>query len=214
MKKYILECLGTGALTLIVALAFKGAFPVPTPMLAALTLGIFVYSIGHISGAHINPAVTIGAWSIKKITVHDTLGYIVAQTVGAVVAMLVAAMYNPTAVASLPASAGIFFAELIGTFFFTFGIASVVYGKTPAPLAGVVVGGSLLLGVAFATLLGSGGILNPAVALGIGSFNISYLLGPIFGSVLGMNVYKRLAYTKDGGNESVTRLNPEEVSHL
>lgn len=197
-KKYILECVGAGALTLIVALSLKGAFPVPTPVLAALTLGLFVYSIGHISGAHINPAVTIGAWSIQKITTHDAIGYIVAQTVGAVVALLGATLYDTTAIASLPASAGMFFAELLGTFFFTFGIASVVYEKTPVSLSGVVVGGSLLLGIAFAALLGSSGILNPAVAFGVGSFNLSYLLGPIAGSVLGMNVYKQLASMKDG----------------
>ena len=57
----------------------------------------------------------------------------------------------------------------------------------------MVVGGSLLLGIAVAALLGSNGVLNPAVALGIGSFNVMYVLGPILGSVLGMQLYKRLA---------------------
>ncbi len=193
MKKYILEGLGTGTLTLVVALSLNGTFPVPTPVLAALTLGLFVYSIGHVSGAHINPAVTIGAWSIGKISSNDAVGYIVAQTVGAVVAMLLVNKYYSSAAAMPPATAGIFFAELLGTFFFTFGIASVIYNKTPTPLSGIVIGGSLLLGIALAALLGSGGILNPAVALGVGSLNLAYLLGPMVGAVLGMNVYKHLA---------------------
>jgi glycerol uptake facilitator-like aquaporin len=60
-------------------------------------------------------------------------------------------------------------------------------------MSGLVVGGSLLLGIALASLLGSNGVINPAVALGIGSFNVMYVLGPVLGSLLGMQVYKRLA---------------------
>lgn len=66
MNKYIAEAIGTFALTLAVGLSLAGEFPVSTPILAALTLGLFVYSVGHLSGTHLNPAVTIGAWSIKK----------------------------------------------------------------------------------------------------------------------------------------------------
>lgn len=192
MKKYIAEFLGAGALTLIVALSLKGAFPIPTPFLAALTLGLFVYSIGHISGAHLNPAVTIGAWSIQKISTNQAVGYVLSQAIGAIVAMLIANSFYSGVAVTPPDTAQIFMAELFGTFFFTFGIASVIYGKTPAQLSGVVIGGSLLLGIAFASLMGSSGLLNPAVALGAGSFNLAYLLGPIAGSLLGMNVYKRL----------------------
>ena len=83
-------------------------------------------------------------------------------------------------------------AELIGTFFFTFGIASVVYGKVSSQFSGLLVGGSLLLGITFASLIGSNGVLNPAVAFGIESFGLMYVLGPILGSVLGMQVYKYL----------------------
>ena len=82
IKKYLVEVLGTMTLTLVVALSIVGKFPVPTPVVAALCLGLFVYTIGHISGAHINPAITIGAWVIKKlvlmklflILLHNLLG--------------------------------------------------------------------------------------------------------------------------------------------
>ena len=83
-------------------------------------------------------------------------------------------------------------AEAIGTAFFTFGIAAVVFGKVYNGASGVVIGGSLLLGITFAALLGSNGVLNPAVAFGIGSFSLMYVLGPIIGSVIGMNAYKYL----------------------
>ena len=55
-----------------------------------------------------------------------------------------------------------------------------------------MVGGSLLLGITVAVLLGSNGMLNPAVAFGTGSFGIMYVLGPVIGAVLGMQAYKRL----------------------
>ena len=192
MKKYIAEALGTFGLALVVALSLVGKFPVPTPVLAALTLGLFVYSVGHISGTHINPAVTLGLWSIKKINTQHAMGYIVAQFIGAGLAMalLTSTVGMPTLEVSNSLMVGV--AEALGTFFFTFGIASVVYGKAPSILSGMVVGGSLLLGITIAALLGSNGVLNPAVALGIGSFGSMYVLGPIIGSVLGMQLYKYL----------------------
>lgn len=189
MKKYLVEALGTFALTLVVALSLVGDFPLATPVLAALTLGLFVYSVGHISGTHINPAVTIGAWSLGKITLSDALLYIVSQFVGAGIALAVASSVGFVGAAG-PSSVSLGVAELLGTFFFTFGIASVVYGRVNQTCSGAMVGGSLLLGITIAVLLGSAGVLNPAVAFGIGSFQLMYILGPIIGSVLGMQAYK------------------------
>ncbi len=192
MNKYIVEAFGAGVLTLVVGLSLAGTFPVPTPVLAALTLGLFVYSVGHVSGVHINPAVTIGVWSIGKISNKDAFLYLVSQFIGASLALM---FMGATIVATeliIDNSSLIGLAELIGTFLFTFGIASVIYGKTPSSLSGVVVGGSLLLGITVAVLLGSNGMLNPAVAFGNGSFGIMYVLGPVIGAVLGMQAYKRL----------------------
>lgn len=193
MKKYVGEAVGTGVLTMVVALAHGGTFPVSVPVLAALTLGLFVYSIGHLSGAHINPAVTIGAWSIGKISSDDATKYVIAQFIGAGVALLVVGSLVTAATLTVRSDLTTGLAEMIGTALFTFGIASVVYGKTPAVMSGLVIGGSLLLGIAVAALFGSNGVLNPAVALGIGSFNVMYVLGSVLGSVLGMQLYKRLA---------------------
>ena len=190
MKKYIAELVGTFALTLVVALSLAGHFPIPTPFLAALTLGLFVYSVGHISGTHINPAVTIGAWSIKKISTNTAIAYIAFQFIGASLALFLVGLTVGMPSVTVTDVWQIGFAELLGTFFFTFGIASVIYGKTPSQLSGIVVGGSLLLGITIAALLGSNGVLNPAVAFGIGSLGFMYVLGPIIGSVLGMQLYK------------------------
>jgi aquaporin Z len=192
MKKYLVEALGTATLTLVVGLSIAGVFPVPTPVLAALTLGLFVYSVGHISGTHINPAVTLGALSIKKISAQDAALYIVAQVIGAGVALVILGRFAPLPELGVSASLLTGAAEFLGAFFFTFGIASVIYGRTPSQLSGIVVGGSLLLGIAISAGLGANGVLNPAVAFGIGSLGLMYILGPILGAICGMQAYKHV----------------------
>lgn len=192
IKKYLVEALGTMTLTLVVALSIVGKFPVPTPVVAALCLGLFVYTIGHISGAHINPAVTIGAWVIKKISTNEAVSYIISQFAGAVIAAIVITYTVGFPVLTVSNTWLTGFAELLGTFFFAFGIASVVFGKTPSTFSGVIVGGSLLLGITISASLGANGILNPAVAFGIKSLSAMYILAPIVGSALGMWVYKYL----------------------
>src|SRR5262249_59747933 len=89
MKRYVAEFLGTFALALAVALSLAGKFPVPTPVTAALTLGVCVYTFGGISGTHINPAITIGLLSIGKINVKDAAFYLGAQFAGGGAAMFV-----------------------------------------------------------------------------------------------------------------------------
>jgi len=194
MKKYLAEGLGAGTLALVVGLSLRSTFPVPTAVLAGLVLMLFVYTIGSLSGSHINPAVTIGAWSIGKISATDALMYVISQCIGGGIAYAALSATGGLAVLTVTNSLSIAAAELVGTFFFTFGIASVIYGKAPSAASGIVIGGSLLLGITIAAIFGSNGVLNPAVAIGIGSFNLAYLLGPIVGSFLGMQAYKYLAH--------------------
>ena len=189
---YLAECLGTFTLSFVVSLSLLGNFPIAVPVAAAMTLGLLVYSIGHISGTHINPAVTIGLLAIKKISPRDAAAYIAAQVVGALLAMGLAHLLG-VHLLDLPGnSLMIGAAEAIGTFFFTFGIAAVVSGRVPKALAGAIVGGSLLLGIITAAASGSAGFLNPAVALAVGMLSPMYLVGPIVGSLLGFSVYTQL----------------------
>lgn len=192
VKKYLAEFIGTFTLTLVVGLSISGNFPVSTPVLASLTLVLFVYSIGHISGAHINPAVTLGILSIKKISKKEALNYIVAQFLGAVLALLLVSSLVTMPELTVSNNWNVIIAEIMGMIFFTFGIASVVYGKNSGSLSGVIVGGSLFIGIGIAVLIGSNGVLNPAVAIGIKSFSLAYLFAPIVGSVIGMQIYKNL----------------------
>ncbi len=194
-SKLIAESVGTFALALAVVSSVAGMPMVPTPVLAGLVLGLFVYSVGKVSGCHINPAVTLGLWSIDKISTQETLRYIAAQLLGAVAAVLVLSVLFDMGSFSLTfaeESGRVFLAECVGAMLFTFGVASVVAGRVNDAMSGVVVGGSLLLGIVVAAQLGSAGILNPAVALALGSLSLSYVAGSVVGAVLGVHLYKRV----------------------
>lgn len=197
MKKYIAEFIGTFGLTLAVIGSIVVEGTLETVLIAGITLALFVATIGKISGAHINPAVTLGALSLKKIKVNDAVLYIFAQFAGAALAILLT-RFADTGVAvesefTLPA----LLAEIIGTAIFTFGIASVVLSSDSehdkSNRAPFVIGGSLILGASLALSLGSGGVLNPAVAFGVGSMSVVYFIGPILGSLAGMWIYKLLS---------------------
>ena len=199
LKKYFAEVIGTFALTLAVIVAIN-TNQLDTTLAAGLTLGLFVYTLGSISGAHFNPAVTIGAWTLGKIRPSQAVGYIIAQFIGAGLALLLASwMVSTVSLLDLgidvsnswETGAG----EFIGAFFFMFGVAAVIYGKVHQNLSGVVVGGSLMLGITFA-LTSSNGVLNPAVAFGIGSFSWMYVIAPIIGSILGMQAFKYVSGEK------------------
>lgn len=193
-RKHIAEFIGTFALTTAVALSLILNLPLATPLVAALTLMLFVYTIGDISGAHLNPAVTIGLASIKKISGKEAAFYLVAQFLGALVAMVVVkglTSETPNLLVENTASVGT--VEAFGAFFLVFGVCAVVLDKVKTAASGLVIGGSLLLGILMTAGL-SNGVLNPAVALGIGSFSVMYVVGPIIGGVFAALLYQNLAH--------------------
>ncbi len=199
-KKYIAEFVGTFALAFVVLAAVAQVIPLPVavPVIAGLTLGLFVYTIGALSGCHINPAVTIGLWSVRKISNKDAISYLLAQVFAAAVAIVIArtlGMELPSA-PTTSFMAPLFFAEALGAFFFAFGIAGVVYGRVSDQMSGLVIGGSLTLGILIALASGSAGILNPAVAFALNSLSLVYILGPILGAVVGFNAYRWLVGQK------------------
>jgi glycerol uptake facilitator-like aquaporin len=90
----------------------------------------------------------------------------------------------------------IFIAEMLGAFILNFGIASVVYGKVSDMASGIVIGGSLTLGIIVASLSGANGILNPAVAFALNSLTLLYIVAPIVGAIAAYQVYKYMSSQK------------------
>jgi glycerol uptake facilitator-like aquaporin len=190
VRAYVAECIGTFLLAFLVRLSLGATLPVSTPVIAALTLGLIVYALGPISGAHVNPAVTIGLFSIGKIKAQDALWYVIAQFIGAFFAGLAAQQFVGTMLTINPVDLPIIgVAEAVGAAIFLFGISSVVWKKAPESMSGVTIGTSLLLGILAAATVGNG-VLNPAVALAIRSFSLSYIVGPVVGAVAGVWIYK------------------------
>ena len=192
-RAYAAELVGTFLLAFMVHMGVGGQLPVPTPVIAGLTVGLLVYIFGGISGAHLNPAVTIGLWSIGKIKPKDAGLYIVAQFIGAFAAY---AAGSALLGGQLSVVAGnttmIAVAELIGAAVLVLGVSSVVHGKVSDVASGLTIGTALTLGVLAASAQ-SNGVLNPAVAAGIGSLSAAYILGPIAGGILAAWGYRALA---------------------
>lgn len=192
MNKYLAEFVGTFLLALAVNLSIAGRFPVPTPIVAALTLGVCVYTMWAISGTHINPAITIALAAIQKISVKDAGLYLVAQFAGGLAAMAVAGALVTRGTVAVTGTGIECVAEALGGFVLAYGVCSVVHGKAPGEASGVTIGGSLLIGISIAAP-NSNGVLNPAVAVAIGSVSWTYLAGPVIGAVGAMILYRFLA---------------------
>lgn len=192
MKKYIAELLGTFALAFVVILGVSAKIPIAVPIAAAATVGMIVYLIGPVSGAHVNPAITLALWSIKKINAKNALGYIIAQFIGAGLAMWIGRYFiaysSPLIVAN---TFKILLAEAMGAFVLAYGVVATILKENNYAYSGLVIGGGLFLGILIASA-GSNGVLNPAVAFGIGSFSFAYFLGPIVGAWFGAQSAKML----------------------
>lgn len=199
VKKYLAELLGTFFLALAVSISLTQGSALATPVVAGLTLGLFVYTIGGVSGAHLNPAVTIALASAKKINWKDAGLYVVFQLVGGFLAMLVSEGLSGIEVGmmDIPVEMNLWKAglvEAIGAFILAFGVSSVVWKKVDDDMSGIVIGSSLLLGIMMAGML-SFGVLNPAVALGLDLMPMDaymYFIGPVVGALGGVWAFKGL----------------------
>ena len=193
IRRFSAELLGTFTLAFLVHLSIGSEFPLATPVVAGLTVLFLVYILGPISGAHLNPSVTIGLASIGKISAKDALFYLIAQLLGGFLALVAGAAFlgSPLAVTA-ENTVIIAIAEAIGAAILVLSVTSVVYGKTPKEASGLSIGTALIVGVLAASVQ-SNGVLNPAVALGIGSLSLAYIVGPIAGGIIAAWSYKGLA---------------------
>lgn len=178
------EMVGTFFLTLA---ALTVAAPL-TPYAVGLTLLVFVYAIGGLSGCHINPAVTVGLVASKRFPLLEGIIYIVAQIAGALLARFVASL-NVVGKLAEEYSAASMGAEFLGFGILMLTVAATTENKVSKSGSGIAVGGALLAG-----LLLSNGILNPAVAIAMGeSLSPATWMTLISGVVFGLlySVFER-----------------------
>ena len=223
-QKLLSEVLGTAFLV------FVGAGSVPATLilnkgsLGMADLGVIsmafatvivgaVYALGHVSGCHINPAVTLGLAATGKFPWSGVPAYIGAQVVGAVVGALAiwgvlgqAAADNGLGIATYSSASHGFTGELVGTFMLVFTVFGVIHRKAQGAFAGLVIGF-----VVFAIIIpvgpASGAAINPARELGPmlvnaiaggpvqwGQFPV-YLLAEVLGGLLGAFAYVAVSRT-------------------
>lgn len=210
---FTLVFIGAGAICLD---AYKGGGVglVGIALAHGLAIAVMVASIGHISGGHINPAVTIAAWLTKKIGTSGAIGYIVAQLAGASLGAFTLKHLYPTMVAA-PVLLGT--PQLDATFPFhhgvlveallTFLVVFVIFGS--AIDAKGSKSGWLMIGltVAMDILMGgpiTGAAMNPARAFGpalVTGFwtNQSvYWIGPIVGGAIAGLLYNNVFLRNKG----------------
>jgi MIP family channel proteins len=206
---YLLVFLGAGTV-----LATKLLLAPDAPLDAtaiALAFGfavvVAVYALGHVSGAHINPSVTVGLAAVRRFPWRAVPAYVSVQLAGALLASLTHwALFGDRARdqlflgATTPGPRGTaiaFLAEVVITFFLVLTIvATAVDKRSPGPLAaGVAIGLVVSVGI-FATLPVSGGSLNAARSFGPMLVSAefagwwAYLAGPLAGGILGALAYE------------------------
>ena len=213
MKKYAAEFIGTFVLVLfacgVAGQICDGSISglIGTALAFGLVIVAMAYSIGNVSGCHINPAVSIAMLVSKKISLKDFCGYIVAQFLGATAgaALLYAIVGDST---KLGAN-GLyqdnpwlsFIIEVILTFVFVIAILGVTSKSENGSVAGLVIGGALvlvhLLGISFTgTSVNPARTFGPAVFAGtLGTYWV-FLLAPLVGGILAALVYEYLAEEK------------------
>ncbi len=207
---FILVFTGTGAVV------FGDISGHVTPLGIGLVFGLvvmaLVYTLGDISGAHINPAVTLGFWASGQFKAKLVAPYILSQCSGALLAsLLLRALFGNRADmgATLPIEIEgerlvfqCLILETILTFILMFVILNVATGaKEKGIVVGIVVGGVIALEAIFAGPI-SGASMNPARSLGpaVASMNFKgfwiYLLAPPIGALLAVPAWRWIRFAK------------------
>lgn len=222
MKKYVAESFGTFWLVLggcgsaVLAAAFPnvGIGLLGVSLAFGLTVLTMAYAIGHISGCHLNPAVSVGLWVGGRFPANQLLPYIIAQVIGAIVAggvlYLIASGKAGFDVSAGFASNGYgehspggysllsaLITEVVMTMMFLLIILGATDARAPAGLAPVAIGLGLTL-IHLISIPVTNTSVNPARSLGVavyvGDWALAQLwlfwVAPIIGAVLGALVYR------------------------
>ena len=202
------------AATLRLTIAGPPADSLAIGLTFGLTLVALIYTLGHVSGCHLNPAVTLGLAASGKFPWKHAIYYIISQFAGAFAASLTVwgvfgerartiAFLGATQPAAHSSDLDVFAVEAIMTFFLVLVICSVATDRRAHPaVAGIAAGFTLAACVLVAGPI-SGGAINPARALApmivAARYKAmwAYILGPVSGGVLGALLYNRFLATAE-----------------
>lgn len=199
-RKALAEAIATFLFVFSIIGAVNSGSPL-TPLAIGLALAVLIYGTGHISGAHLNPAVSVGVFLRGGLSVVDLIAYIVAQFVGGAVAALVSFAVWPAAEKGMEIEVGpAFLVEALVTLALVWAVLNTATSKDTDgnSFYGLAIGGTVFVG---AVAVGgiSGGGFNPAVALGLsisGQFAWSnlwlYIVAPVVGAAIAALLFRLL----------------------
>lgn len=215
MKKYLSEIIGTFALifcgtgAMVINAETNGVIShAGVAATWGLVVAAMIYALGDVSGAHFNPAVTIGFWLTKSFPIKEVVPYILSQALGAFAASFTLQILfpnNQTLGASLPAGAAMqsFVLELILTFILMLTILQVAKGsKEQGMFAGLAIGSVVLMEAMFAGPICGASMnpmrsLSPALVSGHTEHLWVYIAAPLLGMLLAVGVWKVLRKNKE-----------------
>lgn len=207
MKNYLIELIGTfflvfvGCGAMVINTEMGGVIShVGVAMSWGLIVMVLIYAIGDISGAHLNPAVTIGFYVAKRFALKEVLPYIIAQLIGALLAAYSLKLLfplNETLGSSLPSGTWqqSFVFEVILTFLLMFVIINVSTGaKEKGIMAGAAIGATVGLEAMFAGPVCGASMnpvrsIGPAIASGHTEHLWVYVVATILGAILSVGVF-------------------------
>src|ERR1700731_1493109 len=170
LRKLIVEFIGTFFLVYVIGCVSLQDHVLLGPLAIGASLMVMIFAGGHISGAHYNPAVTLGVWIRGACSALEASLYIVAQVIGAIVAALAAGFllgHGSSPAASTLTAAHVMLAEFLGTFALVYTVLNVATAPATAgnSFYGLAIGFTVFVqAVAVGSV--SGGAFNPAVAVG------------------------------------------------
>lgn len=200
LRKALAELVGTFIFVSAVIGAVNTDSPL-IPLAIGFALMIGVYATGHISGGHLNPAVSVGAWLRGAINVPTLVAYIIAQLIGAALAAALSFALWPVGKEPMKIEIGpAFLAEALWTFVLVYVVLNTATSKDHPnnSFYGLAIGTTVFVG---AVAVGgiSGGGFNPAVALGLaitGHFAWSaywlYFIAPVVGGAIAAIIFRAL----------------------
>lgn len=186
MNKYLVEFIGTFFLVFtigncVIPAVVGGEGAALAPLAIGAALMVMIFAGGHVSGAHYNPAVTLAVFLRGKCSAADVVPYVVSQCLGAIVAALCVIFLKGTevmgAVSAMDISATLP-QVLLAEFLFTFALCYVVLhtatsdGTANNSFYGLAIGFTVMAGAVSVGGI-SGGVFNPAVAVGISVLKLS-----------------------------------------
>lgn len=204
----VAEFVGTGVLTLVFLSVQRSTIGVPyfVAIAAGLVVVMLTFVVGTVSGGYANPAITLAMWTARRLSTLTAALYVVVQLLGAWAAY---GVYTYFVNSSLQPIGGdytgrVLVAEAIGAFVLALGWGYLTFrARLAVGARAAVLGVSFTLAVIVAAAVGIG-IVNPAVALGIRAWDIwgsmgwgTYVLGPVLGAVIGVNLYGLLFAGRD-----------------